>query len=84
VSALDKALRVAITRFYPQIDKLKLQDFKVRVIDGSVGTSATTRVFIETSSGSQRWGTVGVNENIIEASWDALVDAIVYGLMKGD
>ena len=84
VSALDKALRVAITRFYPQIEKLKLQDFKVRVIDGSVGTSATTRVFIETSSGNKSWGTVGVNENIIEASWDALVDSIVYGLMKGE
>jgi len=83
VSALDNALRAAITRFYPQIKKLKLQDFKVRVLDGSAGTNAITRVVIETSGGAQSWGTVGVNANIIEASWDALVDAIVYGLMKG-
>lgn len=84
VNALDKALRTAITRFYPQIEKLDLHDFKVRVLDGSSGgTSAVTRVFIETSDGKQSWGTVGVNKNIIEASWDALVDAITYGLMKG-
>lgn len=82
VSALDKALRVAITRYYPQVDRFRLQDFKVRVLDGSAGTSAVTRVVIETSGQGQSWGTVGVNENIIEASWDALVDAIVYGLMK--
>ncbi len=83
VSALDKALRVAITRFYPQIEKLELHDFKVRVLDGSIGTDAVTRVFIETSNGVENWGTVGVSGNIIEASWDALVDAITYGLMKG-
>ncbi|MDR1087700.1 MAG: citramalate synthase [Coriobacteriales bacterium] len=83
VNALDRALRAAITRFYPQIEQLELLDFKVRVLDGSTGTGAVTRVFIETSNGSEHWGTVGVNENIIEASWDALVDAISYGLMKG-
>lgn len=83
VSALDRALRAAITRFYPQIVNLKLNDFKVRVLDGSLGTNAVTRVVIETSGGGQSWGTVGVHENIIEASWDALVDAIAYGLMKG-
>ena len=83
VNALDKALRTAITRFYPQIEKLELRDFKVRVLDGSTGTGSVTRVFIETSDGNESWGTVGVNENIIEASWDALVDAITYGLMKG-
>ncbi|MDR1357864.1 MAG: citramalate synthase [Coriobacteriales bacterium] len=83
VNALDRALRAAITRFYPQIEQLELHDFKVRVLDGSTGTGAVTRVFIETSNGSEHWGTVGVNENIIEASWDALVDAITYGLMKG-
>ncbi len=84
ISALDKALRAAITRFYPQIETLELSDFKVRVIDGSTGTSAVTRVFIETTGNGQSWGTVGVNGNIIEASWDALVDAITYGLMKGE
>lgn len=83
VNALDKALRAAITRFYPQIEKLELHDFKVRVLDGSRGTGAVTRVFIETSDGEERWGTVGVSENIIEASCDALVDAITFGLKKG-
>jgi len=83
VNALDKALRAAITRFYPQIEALELIDFKVRVLDGSTGTGAVTRVFIETSDSAESWGTVGVSENIIDASWDALVDAITYGLMKG-
>lgn len=83
VSALDKALRAAITRFYPKIEQLELQDFKVRVLDGSRGTGSVTRVFIETTNGEQSWGTVGVSENIIEASWDALVDAITYGLAQG-
>lgn len=83
VNALDKALRAAITRFYPQIENLELHDFKVRVLDGSTGTGAITRVFIETSGNGKSWGTVGVHSNIIEASWDALVDAITYGLMKG-
>lgn len=83
VSALDKALRAAITRFYPEIEKLELHDFKVRVLDGSRGTGSVTRVIIETSDGTDIWGTVGVSENIIEASWDALVDSISYGLFQG-
>jgi 2-isopropylmalate synthase len=82
VNALDAALRKAITRFYPQIEGLELRDFKVRVLDGSVGTGAVTRVFIETQGPRGTWGTVGVNHNIIEASWDALVDAITYGLLQ--
>jgi len=82
VNALDQALRMAITRFYPEVEKYELTDFKVRVLDESVGTAAVTRVLIETSDGCDSWGTVGVSENIIEASWDALVDSIVYGLMK--
>jgi 2-isopropylmalate synthase len=82
VNALDAALRAAITRFYPQLERLELRDFKVRVLDGATGTSAVTRVFIETAGNGRSWGTVGVHENIIEASWDALVDAITYGLMN--
>lgn len=83
VNALDKALRAGITRFYPQIEHLELRDYKVSVLDGSRGTKSVTRVFIETASEGESWGTIGVNANIIEASWDALVDSITYGLMKG-
>lgn len=80
VNALDTALRMAITRFYPQIDAIELSDYKVRVLDESLGTDAVTRVLIESGNGKSSWGTVGVSENVIEASWDALVDAIEYGL----
>jgi 2-isopropylmalate synthase len=82
VNALDAALRLAIQRFYPQVATLELTDYKVRVLDESVGTGAVTRVLIETSDGQSSWGTVGVSDNIIEASWDALVDAITYGLIS--
>jgi 2-isopropylmalate synthase len=82
VNALDAALRLAIQRFYPQVAKLELTDYKVRVLDESVGTGAITRVLIETSDGQSSWGTIGVSDNIIEASWDALVDAITYGLIS--
>jgi 2-isopropylmalate synthase len=82
VNALDAALRLAITRFYPEVSKFELTDYKVRVLDESTGTSAVTRVLIDTSNGSRSWGTIGVSENIIEASWDALVDSLVYGLLK--
>jgi 2-isopropylmalate synthase len=82
VNALDTALRLAIQRFYPQVAELELTDYKVRVLDESVGTGAITRVLIDTSDGQTSWGTVGVSDNIIEASWNALVDAITYGLLK--
>jgi 2-isopropylmalate synthase len=82
VNALDTALRLAIERFYPQVAQLELTDYKVRVLDEGFGTSAATRVLIETSDGHSSWGTIGVSDNIIEASWDALVDAITYGLIK--
>ncbi|MDR0888878.1 MAG: citramalate synthase [Coriobacteriales bacterium] len=82
VNALDAALRKAISRFYPQINELKLTDYKVRVLDESRGTDAVTRVLIDTSDGHDSWSTMGVSENIIEASWDALVDSITYGLMR--
>jgi 2-isopropylmalate synthase len=84
INALDQALRLAIRRFYPQIDALRLSDYKVRVLDESIGTGAVTRVRIETTDGERSWGTVGVSENIIEASWDALVDSLCYGLLQGE
>jgi 2-isopropylmalate synthase len=82
VNALDAALRLAIRRFYPQVEGFELTDYKVRVLDESTGTGAVTRVLIETSDGETSWGTVGVSENVIEASWDALVEAMAYGLLK--
>ena len=82
VNALDTALRMAITEFYPEIGNIELTDYKVRVLDESQGTDAVTRVLIESSDGQGSWGTVGVSENIIEASWDALVDSIEYGLRE--
>ncbi len=80
VNALDKALRIAIGRYYPALDQIWLSDFKVRVLDENKGTGAVTRVLIESSDHESSWGTVGVSENIIEASWEALVDSVEYGL----
>jgi len=82
VNALDNALRKALERFYPEIKKYQLIDYKVRVLDEKDGTGAMVRVHIETSDGRNTWGTVGVSENIIEASWQALVDSIAYGLLE--
>ena len=80
VNALDKALRIAIERYYPSLSAIELTDFKVRVLDEKKGTGAVTRVLIESADGEKSWGTVGVSENIIEASWEALVDSVDYGL----
>ncbi len=80
VNALDRAIRLAIGRFYPDLEAIELSDFKVRVLDEKKGTAAVTRVLIESSDGEKSWGTVGVSENIIEASWQALVDSVTYGL----
>ncbi|MHB8760942.1 MAG: citramalate synthase [Coriobacteriia bacterium] len=80
VNALDGALRLAIGRFYPALGAIQLSDFKVRVLDERKGTGAVTRVLIESDDGEKSWGTVGVSENIIEASWEALVDSIEFGL----
>ncbi|MDP2181274.1 MAG: citramalate synthase [Actinomycetota bacterium] len=80
VNALDKALRIAIGAFYPDLEHIALTDFKVRVLDEKKGTGAVTRVLIESSDRDKGWGTVGVSENIIEASWEALVDSVDYGL----
>ncbi|OPY56891.1 MAG: 2-isopropylmalate synthase [Pelotomaculum sp. PtaU1.Bin035] len=83
VNALDNALRKALEEFYPNIRSMHLSDYKVRVLDEKDGTGATVRVHIETSNGRRSWGTVGVSQNIIEASWQALADSIAYGLLEG-
>lgn len=82
VNALDAALRAALVKFYCQIESVRLTDYKVRIIDSGSGTAARTRVLIQTSDGTSEWGTVGVNENIIEASLQALVDSLEYALVK--
>lgn len=82
VNALDNALRKALEGFYPEIRDMKLADYKVRVLDENRGTTSLVRVLIETHDKHDSWGTVGVSGNIIEASWQALVDSIAYGLMK--
>ena len=81
VSALDAALRKALVNFYPEIDSFYLTDYKVRILDGGAGTSAKTRVLVESSNGSQRWTTVGVSSNILEASYQAVVEGLEYGLL---
>ncbi len=82
VNALDGALRAALVRFYPHLQTVRLTDYKVRIVDSTVGTAARTRVLIESSDGTSTWTTIGVNENIIEASLQALVDSLEYGLLK--
>ena len=82
VNALDSAIRKALLRFYQQIRDFRLVDYKVRVLDENRGTAAKVRVLIETSDGHDDWGTVGVSENLIEASWRALVDSIEYGIVR--
>jgi 2-isopropylmalate synthase len=81
VNALDNALRKALHKFYPKLTEMNLVDYKVRVLSTKDGTQAATRVLIESSDGKRTWGTVGVSENIIEASWQALVDGIDYKLL---
>ncbi|MBN1559350.1 citramalate synthase [candidate division KSB1 bacterium] len=82
VDALDMALRKALEPFYPSLKDMRLIDYKVRVLDSKEGTAAKVRVSIESDDGHMTWGTVGVSENIIEASWQALVDRINYKLMR--
>jgi 2-isopropylmalate synthase len=82
VNALDNALRKALDKFFPQIREMGLVDFKVRVIEGSDGTAAKVRVQIESRDSKEIWSTIGVSENIIEASWQALVDSVQYKLSK--
>ncbi|WP_148574564.1 citramalate synthase [Nocardioides caldifontis] len=82
VNALDHALRQAIGQAYPEVGKFELIDYKVRILDQGHGTDAVTRVLIETSDGESSWVTVGVGGNVIEASWEALVDGVVFGLRR--
>ncbi|MEV4808293.1 citramalate synthase [Micromonospora avicenniae] len=83
VNALDEALRVGLVRHYPELREFELADYKVRILDGSSGTDAVTRVLLETADGAGRdWTTVGVHPNVVEASWHALVDAMTYGLAR--
>ncbi|MBF0478903.1 MAG: citramalate synthase [Candidatus Omnitrophica bacterium] len=82
VDSLDKALRQALTKFYPRLKEMHLSDYKVRVLDTKDGTAAKVRVLIESQDETDTWTTVGVHENIIEASWEALTDSIEYKLLK--
>jgi 2-isopropylmalate synthase len=82
VNALDAALRQAITPYFDALRQLRLTDYRVRVLDTSKGTGAVTRVLLDTTDGDRTWSTIGVSDNIIEASWQALVDSIVYGLLR--
>ena len=84
VNALDNAIRKALEKFFPELREVKLLDYKVRILSTKDGTAAATRVLIESGDGESKWGTVGVDENIIQASWQALVDAIDYKLLKGE
>jgi 2-isopropylmalate synthase len=82
VNALDRALRKALTPIYPALERIKLFDYKVRILDGYNATSAVTRVLIDTTDGEHKWGTVGASQNIVDASWQALADAVEYGLRR--
>jgi len=82
VNALDRALRAALAGFYPAVTRVRLSDYKVRIIDSTSATAAKTRVLIETTDGTAEWGTVGVDTNIVEASLQALVDSFEYALVR--
>ena len=84
VNALDAALRSALNGAYPALNRISLTDFKVRVLDTGKGTGAITRVLLDSTDGEREWTTIGVSENIIEASWQALVDSLIYGLLHAD
>ena len=81
VNAIDTALRLALVPHYPQLEHIHLTDYKVRILDGATATGAVTRVLIDATDGERSWTTIGVSPNIIEASWQALADLIVYGLL---
>jgi 2-isopropylmalate synthase len=81
VNALDAALRSVLTDRYPQLARIHLTDFKVRVLEGAAATGAVVRVLIDSVDGDRTWSTIGVSENVIEASWQALVDSLVFGLL---
>jgi len=84
VNALDKALRKALEKFYPSLRDLRLKDFRVRVVSSQMGTDSVVRVLIESGDGGDNWSTVGVSQNLVEASWKALVDSLDYKLLKDE
>ena len=83
VHALDKALREAIGERYPHLHDIQLVNFKVRILDETKGTGAVTRVLLDASDGQDQWGSIGVHENVIAASWQALVDSLEYPEQPG-
>ncbi len=84
VNALDSALRKALTQRYPELARIRLTDFKVRVISGQAGTAAKVRTIVESADAGDTWATIGVSTNIIDASWHAVVDSLEYGLLRGE
>src|ERR1700760_2349002 len=83
VHALDRALREALIEIHPELREIELVNFKVRILDETKGTDAVTRVLLDASDGDRVWGSIGVSENVIESSWDALVDSLEYGMQLG-
>jgi 2-isopropylmalate synthase len=84
VNALDSALRSAVAEQFPEFNQVELVDYKVRILAGSAGTDSITRVLVSSARGAEEWTTVGVHANVVEASWQALVDALVYALRPQD
>jgi len=82
INALDNALRKALTKFYPQLNEMHLVDFKVRIVEGSEGTAAMVKVLLDSKDEEEVWSTIGVSDNVIEASWHALVDSVQYKLSR--
>jgi 2-isopropylmalate synthase len=81
VAALDHALRTALLAVYPELDSIHLTDYKVRILDSAKGTGAVVRVLLDATDGDRTWSTIGVSENIIQASWQALSESIVFALL---
>jgi 2-isopropylmalate synthase len=81
VNAIDQALRLALLPSYPALAGIHLTDYKVRILDGGDATGAVTRVLLDATNGERTWTTIGVSSNIIEASWQALADSLVFGLL---
>jgi 2-isopropylmalate synthase len=81
VHALNLATKKALGRFFPEIEKIHLTDYKVRVLDAKAGTAAKVRVLVESTDGHESWTTIGVSENVIEASWKAIIDSLLYKLV---
>ena len=84
MNALDKALRQSLEGFFPAIRSVRLKDYKVRVVSSAKGTDSVVRVLVESGDGKAVWNTVGVSENIVEASWRALIDSIDYKLLRDE